>query len=161
MKRLLSLLAAAALALSMVGTVSAEDDVDYKFPCADITGGGGQLIFDEATGRYDFGFNLTTSTRCGGMVYTMYVFDTEAMCTEARTADDTSSALATLVQRGADATSEGTGQVVFDADSLSSDTSTWVFATTSKGNASFDVAPDAGEGCVEVGVDPPSSGKFR
>jgi hypothetical protein len=162
MKRLLlSVLAAAALTLSVVGTVSAEDGVIYKFPCADITGGGGQLIFDEATGKYDFGFNLTTSTRCGGMVYTMYVFDTEFACTEARTADDTSAALVALVERGADATTEGTGQVVFEADSFSADTSTWVFATTSKGNTVFDVAPDVGEGCVEVGVDPPSSGKFR
>lgn len=161
MKRpLFSLLAASALAISMAGIVSAEEGVDYKFPCADITGGGGQLILDEATGRYDFTFNLTTPNRCGGMVYTLYVYDTETACLAARTGG-TSAPLATLVERGAGATSEGTGQVVYNADSLSADTSTWVFATTSKGKATYDVAPDEGEGCVEVGVDPPSSGKFR
>lgn len=162
MKRpLLSLLAASALAISMAGIVSAEEGVDYKFPCADITGGGGMLILDEATGRYDFTFNLTTPNRCGGMVYTLYVFDTETICVAARTAGNNSAALATLVERGARADSEGLGQVVFGADSLSADTSTWVFATTSKGKATHDVAPDEGEGCVEVGVDPPSPGKFR
>ena len=94
------------------------------------------------------------------MVYTMYVFDTEADCLAAL-AGGTATPLATLVARGADPTSEGTGQVVFEADSLSADTSTWVYATTSKGKTIFDVAPDEGEGCVEVGVDPPSPGKFR
>ena len=162
MKRLLlSLLAASALALSMAAVVSAEEGVTYKFPCADVTGGGGTLILDEASGRYDFGFNLTTPERCGGVVYTLYVFDTEEICVAARTAGNNSAALATLVERGASADSEGLGQVVFEADSLSADTSTWVFATTSKGKVTFDVAPDAGDGCVEVGVDPPSSGKFR
>ena len=164
MKRaLLSLIAASALALSMAGIVAAEEDVVYKFACADITGGGGQLVDEDnpATAPYDFGFNLTTSTKCGGMVYTMYVFDTEEACTAARIANDTSAALATLVEKGASTAPDGTGQVVFEADDLSFDTSTWVFATTSKGNAAFDVAPDAGEGCVEVGIDPPSPGKFR
>ena len=162
-KPLLSLLAASAIALSMVGTVAAEEGVIYKFACADITGGGGQLVDEEepATAPYDFGFNLTTSTKCGGMVYTLYVFDTETSCIAARDANDTSAALATLTERGADSTTEGTGQVVFEAADLSADTSTWVFATTSKGMTIFDVAPDVGEGCVEVGVDPPSAGKFR
>ena len=164
MKRLLlSLLAASVIALSMGGTVSAEEGVIYKFACADITGGGGQLVDENepATAPYDFGFNLTTSTKCGGMVYTMYVFDTEAACIAARDTNDTSTALATLTEKGAAATTEGTGQVVFEAADLSADSSSWVFATTSKGMTTFDVAPDAGEGCVEVGVDPPSSGKFR
>ena len=164
MKRaLLSLIAASALALSMAGIAAAEEGVVYKFACADITGGGGQLVDedDPATAPYDFGFNLTTSTKCGGMVYTMYVFDTEEACVAAREANDTSTALATLTEKGADATTEGTGQVVFEAADLSLDTSTWVFATTGKGSATFDVAPDIGEGCAEVGIDPPSPGKFR
>lgn len=161
MKRsLLSLLAALALAVSVAGSVSAEDTT-YKVACADITGGGGQLILDEASGRYDFGFNLTTPARCGGMVYTLYVFDTEADCLAARAPGATSTPLATLVERGADATSEGTGQVVFEAASLSADADVWVYGTSSKGKVTYDVAPDEGEGCVEVGVDPPSGGKFR
>ena len=159
MKRaLLSLIAASALALSMAGIAAAED---YKFPCADITGGGGTLSPDETSGRYDFEFNLTTPTRCGGMVYTLYVFDTEAQCVAANTPGATFNPLATLVEKGADATSEGLGQVVFGADSLSADTSTWVFGKTAKGSATFDVAPDEGTGCVEVGVDPPSGSGFR
>jgi hypothetical protein len=166
-RRLLSALGASALALSMAGTVAAEDAV-YKFPCADITGGGGQLVDedDPVTPPYDFGFNLTTPERCGGMVYTLYVFDTEEACATAYTSGDTSSALATLVERGAGATSDGTGQVVFEAADLSADTSTWVFGTTSKGKTRFDIAPDAiapelGEGCLEVGIDPPSGGKWH
>ena len=77
MKRLLlSLLAASALALSMAGLASAEDGVIYKFECADITGGGGQLVDedDPATAPYDFGFNLEAATKCGGMVYTLHVY---------------------------------------------------------------------------------------
>jgi hypothetical protein len=161
-RRVLSFLGATALALSMAGTVVAED-VIYKTPCADITGGGGQLTDEDvpATAPYDFGFNLTTIERCGGMVYTMHVFDTEEACNTAHGTGNTSGALATLVHRGADATPEGTGQVVFLAADLSADTSTWVFATTTRGKAAFDIAPDAGEGCVEVGVDPPAAGKFR
>jgi hypothetical protein len=163
MKRLLSLLAASALALSMVGIVSAEDGVIYKFECADITGGSGGLTDEEdpKTAPYDFGFNLTTSTKCGGMIYTLYVFDTEAACIAARADNDTSAAIATLVERGADATTEATGQVVFEAADLTSNTSTWVFGTTSKGRVSFDEAPDAGDGCAEVNTDSQSSGKFR
>ena len=146
MKRLLlSLLAASALALSMAGIV--------------VRGGRRHLqvrvrryhrrrrpAHRRMTPRrtYDFGFNLTTPNRCGGMVYTLYVFDTEAACVAARTAGNTSAALATLVERGADATparESRPGRLRGRLD-LSADTSTWVFATTSKGKATFDVAPD-------------------
>ena len=162
MKRaLLSLIAASALALSMAGIVAAEEGVVYKFACADITGGSGELEPDAGSGLYDFMFNLTTPEKCGGVVYTLYVFDTEAVCIAAREADDTSASLATLTERGSDATLEATGQVVFEADSVSADASTWIFAVTSKGRVTFDVAPDDGEGCVEVLDDPASSGKFR
>jgi hypothetical protein len=159
MKRLLlSLLAASALALSMAGVVTAEDTT-YKFDCADIIGGGGQLVDqDPATGLYDFGFSLDAATRCGGMIYTLHVFADEADCLTGDPAD----ALVTLVERGAVLAPNGiNGQVVFLAPDLTTDTEVWVYGTTAKGKVAFDVAPDPVDGCMDVNIFSPSSGKFR
>jgi hypothetical protein len=161
MKRLLlSLLAASALALSMGSVASAEDGVIYKFECADITGGGGQLVDEDepATAPFDFGFNLEAATKCGGMVYTLHVYADEAGCL----AKDPANELATLIERGASLAPNGiNGQVVFLAPDLTTDTEVWVYATTSKGKADGDIAPDPIDGCLDVSIFPPSSGKFR
>jgi hypothetical protein len=160
-RRFIPYLAAAALLLGSAGSVAAEDAV-YKFACADITGGSGVLT-PNTSGTYDFSFNLTTPTKCGGMIYTMHVFDDQAACEAAHPSGDTSGALATLTVRGAEATADGTaGQAVFGAANLSStDGIVWIFATTSKGKTSFDVAPDEVDGCQDISEFPPAAGKFR
>jgi hypothetical protein len=153
-RRLFAAAVGAAMAVTMAGVVSADHGGDVEKPlCADITGGGGQLL--EAapdTGPYDLTFGLSTFDRCGGVLFTLYVFDTEAACETPG-----STPIATLEARGTDATN----QVAFFATDVSPDDSVWVYATSSRGKTVFDTAPDTVDGCVEVTDDPPLPGKMN
>jgi hypothetical protein len=92
------------------------------------------------------------------MVYTLHVFADEAGCL----AGDPANEIATLVERGAGLAPNGiNGQVVFSASDLTNDAEVWVYATTSKGKVSFDIAPDPIDGCLDINIFSPSSGKFR
>jgi hypothetical protein len=153
-RRLFAIGAGAAMAVALVGAVSADHGGDVEKPlCADIMSGSGQLLSDApGTDPYDLTFALQTADRCGGVVYTLYVFATEADCESA-----TGTPLATLTQRGTDPNSN----VVFDAADVSTTDSVWVRATSSRGKTTFDQAPDPVDGCLEVTDDPPAGGKMN
>lgn len=154
-RRLIRFVAAAALTLTVAGTVVAQEVV--KNPCQDFQSGGGQLFFDPATNRYDFNFSAQTGGRCGGTVYTIYVFDTEADCLAFRGGSTTVAPLAVLTERG----TSRTGQVAFIEPGLSSDNLVYVFGTSSQGRTIYDDAPDLVDGCQEVNDLSQSGGKWH
>jgi hypothetical protein len=163
LKRLIQLVAAAALTLSVAGLAVAVEG-PYKFACADITGGGGQLTQSDATPELDFNFGIETAGTCGGNVtFTLYVYnDFESCRTDA-------APLVTLTAKGASPTQEvgdTAGQVAFFAPNLTTDDQLWVWGTSGTRRTTYDSAPDlddpeGGALCVEVQDDSASSGKFR
>src|SRR5687768_16234455 len=72
-KRLIPLLAAAMLSMSFAVPTVVLGDV-FKFDCADIDGGNGSTSGPESDGTLNVSVGLQTAGRCGGMVYTLYVF---------------------------------------------------------------------------------------
>ena len=163
LKRLIPLVVATTLLLSMAGAAIAVEG-PYKFACADITNGGGQLTNSDATPELDFNFGMETADTCGGNVtYTLFVYNDLADC---RTA---AAPLATLTAKGAEPTPEvgdTAGQVAFLAPNLTTDDQLWVWATSGTRRTTYDSAPDpddpeGGALCVEVQDDSGSSGKFR
>jgi hypothetical protein len=154
-RRLIRFVAATALTFTVAGTVVAQEVV--KNPCQDMTGGGGSVVLDLATGRYDFGFNIQTAGRCGGTLYTLYVFATEADCLAYRADSTTATPLAVLKERGTDVNAS----VPFLEPGLSAVVPLYVFGTSSQGRTTYDEAPNVEDGCEAVTIDPPSSGKWH
>ena len=147
-KRIIPLIAAAALTVSLTGAVSAVENEDWRPPCADITSGGGVTSLNTTTGSYDVSVNLQTAGRCGGVTYTLYVYDTLADC------ESGANLLTTLSTRGTNAL----GQAVIAGDSGDTDEFVYVYATSSLGGKTLDRAPDTG--CIELSTFPPA-GQFN
>lgn len=146
-RRLIPLIAAAALSMLAAVPVAGEDNETFSpRQCVDILSGGGQLWPDGST--YDLTFALQVDGRCGGALFTLNVFDED--CTTV-----TAVPLATLTTRGTSAT----GNVAFAADNVDPDGEVWVYATSSFGGTVYDTAPDAG--CIVVDAFPPAGGKFN
>ena len=151
-KRLIPLVTAAALALSVAGSAAGVDNETYKKPCADILMGSGGTIADPtgSTTNFDLNFSLRTPSRCGGVLYTLYVYDDEADCSAG-------SPEVTLTQRGTtDVNAEGQGIVAFFGDNVDDDGTVWVVATSAQGNATYDRAPDVG--CLDFDTSFPGKG---
>ena len=147
-RRFIPLVAAAALTLSLAGAVSAVENETWRPPCADITSGGGGTSLNTTTGGYDVSVSLQTAGRCGGVTYTLYVYDTLADCLAG------TNSLAALSTRGTNAL----GQAVIAGDSGDTDEFVYVYATSSLGGKTLDRAPDTG--CIELSTFPPA-GQFN
>ena len=153
-KRLIALTAAATMAISIAGAVAGVEGEIYKKQCADIENSGGKTLADGAS-NFDLTFSLQTPSRCGGVLYTIYVYDDFADCpTGLDLGGDPS---ATLSQRGTtDVTTEGVGIVAFFADNVDDDGQVWVVATSSQGNSFYDRAPDTA--CLDWDTNDPGKG---
>ena len=138
----LAISAAVVLTIAVPGVVSGEE---FRRPCADITDGGGGTLPTSSTTSWDFEFSLQTAEPCGGMIYTLYIFDTEERCAAGRP-------LAVLEVRGSSPTTESFGQVAFFFSDVDDDDTVWVYATSSQGRTVFDRANDTG--CTDYDDNP-------
>lgn len=144
--RLIPLIAAAALTLSFAGPTAALPGDDAAGPpCANITGGA--AVFS-GTGPYTVTFTLETEARCGGVSYTIYVWDSFA----AQSAGDP--ALLVLTERGTTAVST-VAYTFQNADNL-----VCVYAESSIGGKVLDRAFDNGE-CNEYLAGGTPAGQFN
>lgn len=154
-KRLIALMAAASMAISIAGAVAGVEGEIYKKQCADIVNSGGQTVLDTITNRYDLNFSLRTPSRCTGVVYTLYVYDDAADCPTGTSLGGFP--VATLSQRGTTTVNaDGQGIVAFFADNVDNDGTVWVIATSSQGNTFYDRAPDVD--CLDWDTTEPGKG---
>lgn len=149
-RRLIPLIAAAALTLSLAGAVSAVENETWRPTCADIVEGSGQTFFDTTTNTYHVTIGLTTAGRCGGVTYTLYVYDELADCLAE------TSLLTALSTRGTNAN----GQLAIAGDTGETDEgNVFVYVTSSLGNMTLDRAPDTG--CNDLSTASGAGGKFN
>jgi hypothetical protein len=148
----LLVLAMLALGLAVPSVASGET---FKKQCADIESGGGQTFLN-GSGTYDLSFALQTPSKCGGIVFTLYVYANETDCS-GLAIGEVGAPEATLSVKGASLSADQVhGQVVYSAPGVDADGVVWVFATSTQGNHIIDRAPDAG--CTDYDTNAPGKG---
>ena len=147
--RFIPLVAMAVVTLALAAPAAALDEETFSpRQCANILSGGGQTFEDAASGSYDMTFALQADGRCGGMVFTLYIYDEDCTTVPAEP-------IAILTQRGTSAS----GSVAFAANDIDPDGYVYVYATSSFGGTVYDRAPDSG--CIDVTPFSPGGGKFN
>lgn len=148
--RIIPLLAVAMLVMGLA-VPSVAGGETFKKQCADIESGGGQTFFNGTS--YDLSFALQTPSKCGGVVYSLYVYDNQADCSTLAIGE-IGTPEATLSVKGASIAPDGIhGQVVYSAPNVDDDGVVWVFATSVQGSHIVDRAPDTG--CTDYDTNAP------
>jgi hypothetical protein len=143
--RFIPLIAAASLTLVLAGPVSADPNEVVRPGCGNIISGGAEFSSTTDT------FRVFTEARCGGVVYTLYVFDSPG--------DTTADVFTT---RGTATFQDEFGNVFHFAEFTfaDADDTICVVAESSLGGRILDRAPDSGP-CTEFTASAGGAGQFN